>query len=61
MRRKRFKPPKLDIDYSAIETVVNNETQIILTNKILKQFKLSVDKRKIDNFRDINFVSIFEE
>ena len=60
MRRKRFTPPKLAIDYSAIETIENNEATIILTNDILKEFKLDVDKTKIDNFKDINFVSIFE-
>ena len=61
MRKKRFIPPKLAIDYNAIETIENNETTIILTNDILKEFKLDVDKTKIDNFKDINFVSIFEE
>lgn len=61
MRKKRFTPPELPIDYSAIETIENNETKIILTNDILKEFELDVDKTKIDDFKDINFVSIFEE
>ena len=42
-------------------TIENNEAQIILTNDILKEYQLSVDKTKIDNFKEINFVSIFEE
>jgi len=58
--RKTFTPPKLTIDYDAIETIENNEATIILTNDILKEFMLDVDKTKIDNFKDINFVSIFE-
>ena len=61
MRKKRFIPPKLTIDYNAIETIENNEATIILTNDILKEFELDVDKTKIDNFKDINFISIFEE
>ncbi|MBO6088329.1 hypothetical protein J6P92_08310 [bacterium] len=59
--KKRFIPPALPIDYDAIEIIENNEAQIILTNDILKEFALDVDKTKIDNFKDINFVSIFEE
>ena len=57
---KKFTPPKLDIDYKAIETIENNEATIILTNEILKEYKLDVDKTKIDDFNDINFVSLFE-
>lgn len=57
---KKFKPPKLDIDYKAIETIENNETTIILTNDILKKYKLDVDKTKIEDFKDVSFVSIFE-
>ena len=60
MRRKKFAPPKLEIDYKSIETFENNEAVIILTNAILKQYKLDVDKTKIDKFEDINFISIFE-
>lgn len=57
---KKFKLPKLDIDYKAIETIENNETTIILTNDILKEYKLDVDKTKIEDFKDVSFVSIFE-
>ena len=60
MRRKKFAPPKLEIDYESIETYENKEATIILTNEILKQYKLDVDKTKIDKFEDINFISIFE-
>ncbi len=59
MRRKKFKPPELVIDYSEIVPVEDFEP-IILTDKILKEYKLKVDKTKIENFKDINFISIFE-
>lgn len=59
MRKKAFKPQKLDIDYSLITPVENGEN-IILTDKILKEYKLQVDKTKIENFDDINFISLFE-
>ena len=60
MRRKKFAPPRLEIDYKSIEKFENNEIAIVLTNEILKQYRLDVDKTKIDNFENINFISIFE-
>jgi len=57
---KRFTPPKLTIDYDSIETIENNEATIVLTNEILKEYKLDVDKTKIEKFEDINFISLFE-
>lgn len=61
MKRKRFIPPKLSIDYDAIEPIENHEAEIILTNDLLKRYQLSVDQTKIDDFKNIIFVSIFEE
>ena len=57
---KKFTPPKLTIDYDAIETIENNEATIVLTNDILKEYKLDIDKTKIEKFEDINFISLFE-
>ena len=54
----RFTLPKLTIDYDSIEKLENNETTIILTNEILKEYELDIDKTKIDRFEDINFVSV---
>ena len=54
------KPKKLEIDYSLLTPVQEIDT-LVLTDEALKQYKLDVDKTKIDNFDEINFVSIFEE
>ena len=59
MRRKQ-KLPKLDIDLTLITPVQNFET-IELTDEVLKEYKLQVDKTKIENFKDINFISLFDE
>ena len=60
MKKKAFTPPKLVVDYEAIEDLEDHEAKIILTNDILKKYKLEVDKTKIEDFRDINFISLFE-
>ena len=59
MRRKTFKPQALEIDYSMLAPIENGET-IILTDEILKEYKLQVDSSKIEHFEDINFISIFD-
>ena len=61
MKKSIFLPPKLPIDYDSIIPVENHETKIILTDELFKEYKLQVDKDKIDNFKNINLVSIFEE
>lgn len=58
--KRRKKPQKLEIDYSLL-TPVQEIDSIVLTDEILKEYMLQVDKTKIENFGDINFVSIFEE
>lgn len=59
MSKKKFTPPKLAIDYDCLEKIDGCES-VILTDEVLKEFKLQVDKTKIDVFDDINFISIFE-
>ena len=61
MKRKKFRPPTLQIDYDSIIPVENHEAKIMITDELLQEYKLQVDREKIDNFKDINFVSIFEE
>lgn len=59
MRKKAFKPQALEIDYSMLAPIENGET-IMLTDEILKEYKLTIDSSKIENFEDINFISIFD-
>lgn len=42
-----------------IETIFNSE-EIVLTDELLEKFKLQVDEAKIENFDDINFISLLE-
>lgn len=53
-------PHELTIECCEILPIENNET-LVLTDEVLKQYQLDIDKTKIDNFDDINFVSLFEE
>lgn len=58
--KKCKKPQKLEIDYSLL-TPIEEIDKLVLTDEILKEFTLQVDKTKIENFDDINFISIFDE
>lgn len=42
-----------------IEEIFDCE-QIILTDEVLEKYQLKIDETKIENFDDINFISLLE-